>query len=196
MGSRLRFGLITSAVEKVDIWHNPAALATGQSVRLLGCGQHFVPLTALGLTKGRPRWLWRLVAVCGTRRRRGIQALENVLSGHVCLGGFEEERVRGRQPDGRSRGTDPPARGRPGPTPRAGNRRSRENCSVIHSAWTKLSGSSFGAWEAVSFCVAGPRGSRSLRFRCTSLGSRSRSRCGPLASGASAHTAENGEPPD
>jgi hypothetical protein len=37
---------------------------------------------------------------------------------------LRRRRVRARQPDGRSRGTDPPARGRPGPTLRAGNRRS------------------------------------------------------------------------
>ena len=40
----------------------------------------------------------------------------------VSIGGFEEGKFEGDSPTKKS---DPPARGRPGPTPRAGNRRSR-----------------------------------------------------------------------
>src|ERR1700738_598226 len=48
-----------------------------------------------------------------------------VRSGRYRL--LRRRRVRGRQPAGKSRGTDPLARGRSDPTQRAGNRRSREN---------------------------------------------------------------------
>jgi len=80
-----------------------------------------VPRAALPGEPPAPRPLFRV------GRLEGEQALENV---HVKSGQhrrLRRRKVRGRQPDGRSRGTDPPGRDRPGPVARAGNRRSREN---------------------------------------------------------------------
>jgi hypothetical protein len=56
----------------------------------------------------------------------GLHAVENVDVRSGRGRRLRRRRVRGRRPAGKSRGTDPLARGRCGPTPRAGNRRSRE----------------------------------------------------------------------
>src|SRR5438270_1985117 len=66
------------------------------------------------------------IRTLGPSLARGLHAVENVDVRSGLGRRLRRRRVRGRRPAGKSRGTDPLARGRCGPTPRAGNRRSRE----------------------------------------------------------------------
>src|SRR5260370_23553310 len=66
------------------------------------------------------------IRTLGPSLARGLHAVENVDVRSGRGRRLRRRRVRGRRPAGKSRGTYPLARGRCGPTTRAGNRRSRD----------------------------------------------------------------------